>query len=171
MTSKTLSEYLHLLKPKHQEYILFCVVKWSDREGFHRALLPFLPVPEATRYLKFQLERLKEEIISPDETLTPRKGVKFIHHILSLLEASGAQKLCEDKVTIKMQLSTVCLAREYGRRFNKRFCVTISYPNGRPQIFPTNIVELNMVGKDIWAITCHPKVIDRVTTWLAETYR
>lgn len=172
---KTLNEYIERLKPVQQDFIVWCVQEYSDRVDFHRGLLPFLDAHEASRCLKFKLEAVKQDVSKMNalagpsglsEAPVPVIGEKFIRSIISIFEDALVPSMYEDEASQDMQLNTGKLAAEYGRRFSKKFCVTLG-PGAK-----NGLVQLEMLpGRNYWRVTTHKGRLDEATTWLAETCR
>lgn len=171
---QTLNDYVDLLKTNQQEYIVWCIQQYTERKHFHRGLLPFITTHEVARCLKAHLEVLKIKAIELDfinNQKVPLVGHRFISTILSIIEAELLKKLCEEDATTVMFLKSVKIAKMVGRKFDTEICIRLVNLYGASITTVDGFVELKLVGKDKWKITCHKKVFDIVTTWLAEKFR
>lgn len=170
---KTLNDSIGLLKPKQQEYIVSCVQQYTERKDMHRGLLPFLEAAEAARVLKFKLESLKPGILT-DQVMsgmhTP--GERFIREIISVVERGLDKQICEDEASVEMHLSTVKLTKHFRGRYEKKFCVMLAETaQYMARDMSLSLAQLEMTGKDMWRVTCHYRLLDKATTWLADNFR
>lgn len=172
MSGKTLNDYMTLLRGPQQEYIVFCVQKYSDRPDFHRGLLPFLPAEEAARCLEFQLEAIKalgNKFNSDDSKSQAVTGEKFIRQIISVFRNALIYRFSEDEQSEVIYLKTVKLKKYFGARFAKKFCfrfADIGVSIKRPAM--EGMYELQMISKDKWKVTGHKDNHVTVCDFLAD---
>lgn len=172
MSGKTLNDYIALLRQPQQEYIVFCVQKYSDRPDFHRGLLPFLPAEEAARCLEFQLESIKEmgnKHNTDDEKARAVVGEKFIRQIISVFRNALIYRLSEDEQSEVIYLKTVELKKYFGARFAKKFCLRLAdlgVPTKRRAM--EGMYELQMISKDKWKVTGHKDNHGKVCMFLSD---
>lgn len=167
---QTLNDYVDLLRTNQQEYIVWCIQQYTERKDFHRGLLPFITTREVSEALKIRLQVLKDQILT-DETIKYPVGVKFIRSIMSVIEAELLKKLCEEDASTIMFLKTVKIAQMMGRKFDTEVALKLATLYGTTITTMDGWVQLKMVGKDKWKVTCHKKALNVVTTWLAERFR
>ncbi len=164
--TQTPNDCIEKLKPLQQDYIVHCVKEYSDRADFHRGLLPFLSGEEAVRCLRIQLQNVIERNAG---LTTPQIGVKYITNIISILLPTSSSWIYKDETSVTMYINSIKLKRAFKGRFKEKMLVTCGH-----SFCPEStgaIVELHYVVKDAWMITAHKNEIDKVTTWLAETFR
>jgi len=170
--SKTLIDYIELLRSPQQDYIVFCVQQHSGREDFHRGLLPFLPAEEAARCLQVQLENMKGAQNVNDADLQGRSllGEKFIRQIISVFRGALIYRLSEDEESNVIWLSTAKLKRGYGRRFEKKFHITLAELGVQRKSHIEGMFELQMVSRNKWKVTGHKDYLASVCSHLADEY-
>ncbi len=157
--SKTLSDYIPLLKPVQQDFIVRVVQEYTDRgKEFHRGLLPFLPAEEAADCLQLHLEVLRDKISKENndaERAPSVIGEKFIKQTISVFRGALIYKANEDEMSEVLSLDTKKLKQRYKYRFNKKFHISLGElgVNLKSQI--KGMIELQMVGRNRWKVTCH----------------
>lgn len=158
MKEQTLNDYIHLLKPAQQEYIVHCVRDYGARPDFHRGLLPFLRAEEAAVCLK-----VKWYQIAASDTPV---GTRFIRNLISVFEGALVHKLYDDEETITMTLSPMKLAKFYRKQYSDHFFITTAIIT-KPQF----LVELQRKpGTHKWKVTGSKAAMDKVTTWLSDNF-
>lgn len=170
--SKTLMNYIELLRPVQQDYIVFCVQTYSDKPDFHRGLLPFLDPEEAARCLQFHLETIKSSQAVPDLEASSKAvlGEKFIRQIISVFRSSLIYRLSEDEASEVIYLNTVKLKRHYGKRFGNKFCVTLLESGVSLKRPITGLFELQMISRNQWKVTGHKDYLWAVTDHLNDYF-
>lgn len=173
MSGKTLIDYIEKLSGPQQDYIIFCVQKFSDRPDFQRGLLPFLPAKEAADCLLYQLENIKalaNAHNSDDDKAKAVTGERFIRQIISVFNNALIHNISEDDDYQIIHLKTVKLRKHFGARFDKKFYLRmgeIGYHIKRPI---DGLVQLQMVSKDMWKITCHRTHLASACNFLSDTF-
>jgi hypothetical protein len=164
---RTLNPYIHLLKPKQQTYIVYCVKTYGNLSDFHRGKLPFLSTQTAANCLNVALERVKASYTPclPGEKEIPIVGIKFIREIIDVFKDSLTNYLYQDEESVTMMLRDASLADEFGRRYGDRF--NVSYSRWKQD----DLINLQRLGRNKWKVTTHKAKLDQATTWLAETFR
>lgn len=168
----TLLKYIPLLNTAKQEYIVHCVQKFADRPDFHRGLLPFLPAEEAARCLQLQLEIIKAAQASCDPEAEGKAvlGEKFIKQTISVFRNALLYRLSEDEASEVIHLKTVRLKRSYGKRFANKFCVSLSEFGIFRKKQTDGLVELQMVSRNMWKVTCHKEWLGPITSHLSDLF-
>lgn len=171
--SDTLLKYIPLLNAAKQDYIVGCVQRFADRPDFHRGLLPFLPAEEAARCLQLQLEILKaaQGHSDPVEQGKALLGEKFIRQTISIFRNALIYRLSEDEGSQVIHLNTIKLKRGYGKRFGNKFIIDVA--EFGVLTFKRRIegmIELQMVSRNQWKVTCHKNYLDLITEHLSDLY-
>ncbi len=170
---KTLNEYIPKLKTLQQDFIVNAVKQYCDRPDLHRGLLPFLPVDEAARALKYALEHVKAAQNTDDiaEQGKAALGERFIRQTLSVFAAALLYQVDDDQASEVITLKTVRLKKAFQHRFAKKFSVALDADFGVPCKNPASrMFELQMVGRDRWKVTGHKDYVSIVTDDLASRY-
>jgi hypothetical protein len=169
--SRTLNDYLVLLKPKYQEYIVHCVKEHGNRPDFHRGLLPFLPAEEAARVLRFRLEDIKAGTTIPGvpTEINPVIGEKFIRGIISVFEGALVHKLHEDERSETIRLSDAKIYKTYQKRIRDgKFCIRIGMLTNASHL--DCLTELEWVSKDLWKVTAKSGLLEHISLELCDCY-
>lgn len=169
--SKTLNDYLVLLKPKYQEYIVHCVKEHGNRPDFHRGLLPFLPADEAARALRHKLEDVKTGAVPaiPGETPTAIIGEKFIRGIIGVFEDALVHKLYEDEHTECLHLSDAKIYEVYQNRIRDgKFIIRLALGGRLPKF--ELLAELSWASKNRWNVTAKKGNFEEIALNLADVY-
>lgn len=172
--TKTLNDYIHLLRAVQQDYIVFCVQRFTERVDFHRGLLPFLPAEEAARCLQYQLEDLKSLQNNTSKNVTEIQnavlGEKFIRQTISLFRNAIIYRLSEDENSEIIYLNTVKLKKYYGKRFESKFYIRLSELGIQRKKPIDGMFELQMISRNKWKITGHKEFLGVVTQYLNDCY-
>lgn len=169
---KTLNSYIPLLRGPQQDYIVFCVQKYSDRPEFHRGLLPFLPCEEAAQCLQQHLEVIKGAQAVPDFEGKEKAvlGEKFIRQIISVFRSSLIYKASEDEASEVVWLNSKKLKKTYGPRYGHKFCINIMEFGVVIKKPIKGLVELQLVFRNRWKITGHRDWLIDVVTYLQDSF-
>lgn len=169
---KTLNDYIPFLKSVQQDYIVFCVQKYSDRVDFHRGLLPFLPAEEAARCLQFQLEDIKAQqgILNDLAQSNAVLGEKFIRQTISIFRNALIYRLSEDEASEVICLKSVKLKKQYGTRFGSKFFIRLSEMGIQRKKPIDGMYELQMVSRNMWKVTGHKEFLPAVCSYLHDCH-
>lgn len=162
---RTLNPYIHLLKPKQQEYLVYCVKQHGNLSDFHRGKLPFLNVQTAANCLKLQLELMGQGLVGlPNGIMPYATGGKFIRSILSVFDEALPHKLSEDEGSEIIFLQDKLLRGQFGRRFNHKFCITL-------RAWQTSqLVQLERIKADYWRVTTSKRQLKYALQHLSDNY-
>lgn len=179
--NETLNEKFHLLKPVQQEFITFCVQKYTNIEGFHRGLLPFLKTKIAIRALKYRMdsEAYPSNIVA-DSNGSIDNG-RFIRNLLSLI-SDGEWALLYSNEAAAIPTSSVTLYLKTDKVLKKFRMQRSNHPTRftahswalYPKLADFEYdfkMEFLLVRKNHWQITAPAFYLDRISTGLAETLR
>lgn len=169
---KTLNAYIQLLKPFQQDYIVECVKRFADKPDFHRGLLPFLPADIAANCLRIQLEHMKnnQALTDLDQKGQALLGEKFIRQTISVFAGALIYRLSDDEASEVIFLKSVKLKRHYGPRFGKKFVLTLNELGVSMKDQTKGLIELQMVSRDKWKVTCKSAWLNAVTEHLHDHY-
>ncbi len=174
---KTLNAYIQLLKPAQQDMIVACVKQYCNRPDFHKGLLPFLPADEAEQALKFKLEDIKAAqsiaLVGDEIAREAVHGERFIRQTISVFAGALLYRFSDDEASEIIHLKSVKLKKRFGTRFHKKFCVRMSADLGVLNTFKREtdgLVELQMVSRDRWKVTCHKNWLQPVLMWLSDEF-
>lgn len=164
--NETLNKVCSQLSPAKQDVIVGCIQTYTSRQEFHRGLLPFLPAEEASRVLNLHLQTIREF------EHVPRASERLILSILDTIKGIIGETLSPDFETVEMQLSDKKLQYAYPRRYGTKFAMRFPGFAGKLTGEPADgLVYLDRIGVNKWKVSAHKRLMEHVTTFLADTMR
>ncbi len=161
---KTLNELIEVLKPKQQDFIVWCVREHGERPDMHRGLLPFLDAQQAFHCLTWALEM---RALHADST-----GTRFIREIISLITPILDHPLCKNTASAIIQVNHGRMVSSFGQYWVQPvFHARLRTANCKLER-SGGLVRVEMTNRpNHWKITAPREALDSVTTWFAEHCR